>query len=80
MRLFNIINCNLQDNIIKVFVEPCDFFAVTEFKIESRLFEKFLHETLAIDGTTQDYFNENNLDIIIDGIYCYVVYNQPIIL
>jgi hypothetical protein len=82
MRLFNIINAVLKENKIKVFVDPTDagkWGADTIFYIDNQLFTNFLHETLAIDGSVQDYFSENTLDVIIDGIYCYLIYDNQII-
>jgi hypothetical protein len=80
MRLFNIINALLKEKQIKVFVEPTDYFAANIFYIDNNNFTKFLHETLAIDGSVHDYFAENKLDVIIDGIYCYLIFNNEIII
>lgn len=82
MRLFNIINAILKEKQIKVFVDPNDagkWGAQTSFHIDNDKFTNFLHDTLAIDGTVHDYFAENKLDIIIDGIYCYLIYDNEII-
>ena len=82
MRLFNIINAILKERQIKVFVDPNDagkWGAQTSFYIDNDNFTNFLHDTLAIDGTVHDYFAENTLDIIIDGIYCYLIYDNEII-
>ena len=79
MRLFNINNAILKETQIKVFVDPDDSYSFNEstaFFIDNNKFLNFLHETLAIDGSVQDYFNENSLDIVIDGIYCYIIYNN----
>jgi hypothetical protein len=80
MRLFNIINVLLKGTQIKVFVEPTDYFAANIFYIDNQNFTNFLHETLAIDGSVHDYFAENPIDIIIDGIYCYLIFNNEIII
>jgi len=82
MRLFNINNAVLKERQIKVFVDPNDagkWGALTSFHIDNDKFTNFLHDTLAIDGSVQDYFAENTLDIIIDGIYCYLIYDNEII-
>lgn len=82
MRLFNINNAILKERQIKVFVDPNDagkWGAQTSFHIDNNNFAKFLHETLDIDGSVQDYFNENTLDVVIDGIYCYLIYDNQII-
>lgn len=81
MRLFNIINAILKETQIKVFVDPNDagkWGSQTAFFIDNNKFLNFLHDTLSIDGSVQDYFNENPLDIVIDGIYCYIIYNNDI--
>lgn len=82
MRLFNIIHATLRETNIKVFVDPNDagkWGALTTFYIDNDKFTNFLHDTLAIDGNTHDYFAENTMDIIIDGIYCYLIYDNEII-
>jgi hypothetical protein len=81
MRLFNINYAILKETQIKVFVDPDDadrFNGSNAFYIDNNKFLNFLHETLSIDGSVQDYFNENAFDIVIDGIYCYIIYNNDI--
>ena len=81
MRLFNINNAILKETQIKVFVDHQDanrFNRSNAFFIDNNKFLNFLHETLAIDGSVHDYFIENPLDIVIDGIYCYIIYNNDI--
>lgn len=82
MRLFNIITAILQEKQIRVFVDPYTAGKMgtdISFYIANDKFTNFLHDTLAIDGSVQDYFAENTLDIIIDGIYCYLIYDNEII-
>ena len=79
MRLFNINNAILKETQIKVFVDPQDadrFNGSNAFFIDNNKFLNFLHDTLSIDGSVQDYFSENTLDIVIDGIYCYLIYDN----
>jgi len=81
MRLFNINNAILKETQIKVFVDPQDadrFNGSNAFFIDNNKFLNFLHDTLSIDGSVQDYFSENILEIVIDGIYCYIIYDNDI--
>jgi hypothetical protein len=82
MRLYNIINAILKEKQIKVFVDNYTSIKMgtgISFYIDNDNFNNFLHNTLAIDGNVQDYFAENSLEIIIDGIYCFLIYNNEMI-
>lgn len=79
MRLFNITNVQIQNNHLRVCVEPTPFFQTNVFFISCSNFTKFIKETLSIDNTAEGYFVGNSLETIIDGIYCYLIFNNEII-